>query len=117
MHAPISIFFTLMLLGVIVVLITLLVALWVRRKLKRDASRAGYASVSDYLRSPPRSDRERRDAIDLGLTGLVFCLLGFLFPPFLLVGVFPLFYGLRKIAYGSLGLGLIDDTEEDETSA
>jgi hypothetical protein len=30
-------------------------------------------------------------------------------PPLLLVGLFPLFYGVRKIIYASMGLGLLDD--------
>jgi hypothetical protein len=30
-------------------------------------------------------------------------------PPVLLIGLFPLFYGVRKIVYASMGLGLVDD--------
>jgi hypothetical protein len=30
-------------------------------------------------------------------------------PPVLLIGLFPMFYGARKIAYASMGLGLVDD--------
>jgi hypothetical protein len=33
-------------------------------------------------------------------------------PPLLLVGIVPLFYGLRKIAFASMGLGWVDDPEE-----
>jgi hypothetical protein len=39
----------------------------------------------------------------------VLCLLGLLFPPFVLVGLVPLFYGGRKLVYASMGLGLVDD--------
>ena len=50
-----------------------------------------------------------RAAVDLALKGLVICLLGLIMPPVLLMGLFPLFYGARKIAYASMGLGLVDD--------
>ncbi len=46
------------------------------------------------------------------LKGLVFCVLGLLFPPFVLVGLVPLFYGGRKLLYASMGLGLVDDPEQ-----
>ena len=77
----------------------------------RRVKRFGYRSTREYLRAVPRTDDERRDAADLALKGLVFCLLGLLFPPFVLVGVVPLFYGGRKLVYASLGLGLVDDGE------
>ena len=54
---------------------------------------------------------EKQDAVDLALKGLVVCVLGLLFPPLLLVGVFPLFFGIRKLAYSSMGLGLLDDSD------
>jgi hypothetical protein len=47
----------------------------------------------------------------MALVGLVVCLLGVMFPPLLLVGLFPFFYGSRKLLYASLGLGLADDAE------
>ena len=47
----------------------------------------------------------------MALKGLVISALGLLFPPFLLIGLFPLFYGARKLAYASMGLGLVDDAE------
>lgn len=100
-------------LGAVALVVTILIALLVRRKLKRDAARAGLDSVSAYLKSAPRTDREKRDAIDLAMKGLVICLIGLLVPPFLILGIFPLFFGLRKVAYASLGLGLVDDAEED----
>lgn len=59
----------------------------------------------------PRSDDERKDAADLALKGLVFCLLGLLFAPMVLIGLLPLFYGGRKLVYASMGLGLVDDRE------
>jgi cadmium resistance protein CadD (predicted permease) len=79
---------------------------------RRRANRFGYPSTSVYLRAAPQSDAEKRDAADLALKGLVFCLLGLLFPPFVLVGLIPLFYGGRKLLYASMGLGLVDDADQ-----
>jgi len=76
---------------------------------RRRARRFGYESTRDYLRAAPRSDLEKRDAVDVTLKGLVICALGLLFPPFILVGLIPLFYGGRKVVYASMGLGLVDD--------
>jgi hypothetical protein len=77
----------------------------------RRGKRFGYTSTASYLRAAPRSDEERRDAADLLLKGVVFCVLGLLFPPFLLVGLIPLFYGGRKLLYASMGLGLVEDAD------
>ena len=75
----------------------------------RRAKRLGYESTRTYLRAVPRSDAERRDAADLAVRGLALCMLGLLIAPIVLVGIVPLFYGARKLAYASLGLGLVDD--------
>ena len=80
--------------------------------LRRQATRFGYVSVREYLRAAPRSDAEKRAAVDLALRGLVVCVLGLLFAPFVLVGLVPLFYGGRKLAYASMGLGLVDDPHQ-----
>ena len=64
-----------------------------------------------YLRAAPQTDDEKRDAADLALKGLVLCLLGLLFPPLLLFGLIPFFYGARKVVYASMGLGLADDPD------
>ena len=93
-----------------VVLTTFAIVQFVK-KMRRKAQAAGYASVTDYLNAVPHDDEEMRDAVDLALKGTVICLLGLLFPPFLLFGVVGLYYGVRKIAYSSLGLGLVDDAE------
>ena len=93
------------------------VAVLVWKRLRRNAQQAGYGSVTGYLRSTPGSDREKREAVDLALIGLVLCFLGLMFPPLLLIGLFPLFYGTRKIVYSAMGLGLVDDAEENQTSA
>lgn len=78
----------------------------------RRAKRFGYGSTRAYLRAAPRSDAEKRDAVDLALMGLIFCMLGLLFRPFVLIGLIPLFYGGRKVVYASMGLGLIDDADQ-----
>ena len=90
--------------------IFLIVSAW-RASYRGAARRAGYDSVGAYLRAVPQSDTEKRDAVDLALKGFVVCLLGLLFPPLLIIGLFPLFHGARKIAYASMGLGLIDDAD------
>jgi hypothetical protein len=82
--------------------------------LKRRATRFGYASTGTYLRAVPRSDAERRDAADLAMKGLVFCVLGQLLSPLVLAGLIPLFYGGRKFVYASMGLGLVDDADQPE---
>jgi hypothetical protein len=84
---------------------------------RRKALAYGYPSLPAYLRAAPRTDEERRDAADLALKGLVICLLGLLFSPLLLVGVVPLFYGVRKVVYASLGLGLADDADVEPPRA
>jgi len=76
------------------------------------ARKLGYPSLSAYLRAAPQTDQEKRAAVDLALKGLVISLLGLLMPPVLLIGLFPLFYGVRKIAYASMGLGLVDDARK-----
>lgn len=81
------------------------------RRQRRKARALGYPSLGAYLRAVPRTDEEKMDATDLALKGLVICFLGLLFPPVLLVGLFPLFFGARKVIYASMGLGLIDDAD------
>ncbi len=76
---------------------------------RRLAREGGYPSLSAYLKAAPQTDQEKQAAVDLALKGVVICLLGLIVPPLLLVGLFPLFYGVRKIIYASMGLGLLDD--------
>ena len=83
---------------------------WLLLKMQRQARDFGYPSIGAYLRAAPRNDEEKRDATDLALKGLVICMLGLLFPPLLLVGLFPFFHGARKVVYASMGLGLVDDS-------
>jgi hypothetical protein len=76
---------------------------------RRKEARQGFPSLSAYLRAAPQTDQEKQAAVDLALKGVVICLLGLIVPPLILVGLFPLFYGVRKIIYASMGLGLLDD--------
>lgn len=76
---------------------------------RRKASAEGYGSLGAFLRAPPRTDVDKREAVDMVMQGVVLCVLGLAFPPLLLVGVFPLYFGGRKVSYSLMGLGLIDD--------
>ena len=94
--------------------IPLLGALAFWAMLAARARRFGYPSTRAYVRAAPRSDAEKRDAADLALKGLVCCLVGLMLPPFVLVGLIPLFYGGRKLVYASMGLGLVDDPDHSD---
>lgn len=78
---------------------------------RQSAANQGYATLGDYLRAAPRTDAEKREAVEMAMQGVVLCVLGFVFPPLLLVGIFPLYYGGRKIGYSTMGLGFMDDTD------
>lgn len=75
------------------------------------ARRFGYLTRRAYMRAVPRSDEERREAVDQALKGLALCFVGVVFFPLLLIGIFPLYVGGRKVACALLGLGLLDDVE------
>ena len=101
-------------LSAIAVLMIIALAVGVAKIVKAyrlKAERAGYPSLSAYLNAAPRSDEEKRDAVDLALRGLVICLLGLVIPPFLVIGVIPFYYGARKMALASMGFGLFEDTD------
>lgn len=97
--------------AVIAALVVVLAVVRAVRALRRKAAGAGYASIGDYLRAVPRSEQEQREAVDLALQGLMCCLVGLIVPPLILVGVFPLYYGARKILYAQMGLALVDDRD------
>ena len=109
MNFPLTIMATLVI-AVIVITTIVIVRFFIR--LRREARRAGDRSIWEYLRSPPRSDREKKTSVDLALLGIILCMLGVLFPLFFL-GIFPFFFGVRKLIYSWMGLGLVDDTEEE----
>lgn len=103
---PFLLFFGVFLIPIVgaVILVLMLV-----RNQRRVAKAMGYPSLGAYLRAVPQTEEEKRAAVDLALKGMVICLMGLLLPPVLLIGLFPLFYGVRKVAYASMGLGLLDD--------
>jgi len=90
---------------VTVLSIPIAVAMAVRRRLRRRANQFGYRGILAYFRADPRHDAEKRDAVDLALQGVVLCLLGVAFFPLMLIGVFPLYYGGRKLILLGLGMG------------
>ena len=92
-------------LGVLLALVALVVTE------DRKARQAGYASFWAYLAATPRTDAEKRAAADLALKGVVICFLGLVFPPLILVGLVPLYFGARKVIHVSMGLGLVDDID------
>jgi hypothetical protein len=96
-------FGVLMLVVFLGILIYVAVVVW--RRLRGKANRFGYDGVLAYLRAVPKDEAEKRDAVDLVMQGLVLCLLGFAFFPLLLIGIFPLYYGLRKVMLIGLGIG------------
>ena len=95
----------------LIILLPLLLPVGFIVRFVRRAKRLGYPSVRAYLRAIPRTDDEKHDAVNLAMKGLVVALLGVLFAPIVLIGLVPLFYGGRKVAYASLGLGLVDDAD------
>lgn len=100
--------FASLLAGFVAAIVLVVRLLW---RQQRKAREHGYPSMGAYLRAAPRTDEERREAADLTLKGVVICLLGLIFPPMLLIGLFPFFYGARKLVYASMGLGLADDAD------
>lgn len=78
---------------------------------RNQSTRLGYRSLGEYLGAVPVTDEQKRDAVSLALKGVVTCVLGLLFPPFLVIGLVPLFFGARKMAWVSMGLGLVDDAD------
>jgi hypothetical protein len=90
----------------------LVLVLIVHVQWRRRARRAGYRTVRAYLRAAPRTDEEKRHAVELAVRGLGWCLLGILFPPLVLVGVVPVMYGTRKLFLAWLGVGIVDELDE-----
>ncbi len=89
--------------------------IFVFRRLRKNAVAAGYPGVGAYLRAVPRNDEEKRQAVDLALKGVILCGLGLFFPPMILVGVVPFYYGSRKLILVWLGLDIL--AEIDRSSA
>ena len=91
------------------------IVIFVVRKLRQNAAAAGYPGVGAYLRAVPRNDEEKRQAVDMALKGVILCALGLFFPPMILVGVVPFYYGSRKLILVWLGLDIL--AEIDRSSA
>ncbi|MEX2092001.1 MAG: hypothetical protein WD971_04955 [Pirellulales bacterium] len=85
--------------------VLVLLSLTIKRRFQARASKFGYSGILVYFRADPRGDAEKRDAIDLSMQGVVLCLLGILFFPLMLIGVFPLYYGMRKLILVALSIG------------
>ena len=106
-------------LALLALVVTLTVAaaivIFVVRSLRKNAVATGYPGVGAYLRAVPRNDEEKRQAVDMALKGLILCALGLFFPPMILVGVVPFYYGSRKLILVWLGLDIL--AEIDRTSA
>lgn len=95
----------------ILVPLVLLVVLAYRSYVRRRSRGLPIFTTRAYLRAIPRTDDERRDAVDLVLRGVMLCALGVVFPPAMFFGLVPLYYGGRKVLYSAMGLGLVDDGE------
>ena len=87
------------------------VAVIIIRRLKAKAVAAGYSGVHEYLRAAPRNDEEKMEAVDMVLKGAVLFITGLIFPPLILLGLFPFYYGTRKLCLTSFGLGPMENGE------
>ncbi len=76
--------------------------------------RRGYPGLGVYLRELPGTDAERLEAVELSLQGAMLCLLGLLFPPILIIGLVPLYFGLRKLAAVRLGIKSLGEDQAAE---
>ena len=93
----------------VVVLVWSLIAV---SRTRQRASQAGFKRVSDYMLAVPRNDQEKREAVNMAFRGLALCLVGIVFAPLLLLGVFPLYYGGRKVTLALLGTDLLADDDD-----
>ena len=103
---PVAAVLGVLMLGALSLLVGLL------RRERQKARRAGYPTLGAYLAATPKTDAEKRAAADLALKGVVICLLGLLFPPLMLFGLIPLYFGARKVIHVTMGLGLVDDIDQ-----
>ena len=69
-----------------------------------------------YLREFPETEKEKFDAAELTLKGVVLCLLSLLFPPLILIGLVPLYYGIRKLIAIKLSIGSAKEDRQDGPS-
>jgi hypothetical protein len=107
-------------LSIAAILAILLVVVWLfLRNIRSKAKQMEYTSLRSYLQAIPRNDFEKLDAVELAVKGVALCLLGLLFPPLVILGLVPLFYGCRKV--GSIVVGIrppgADDTPVDQSGS
>ena len=81
---------------------------------RRSVRRRGYPGLRAYLRELPMTEEEKLDAAELTLKGVAVCILGLLFPPLVLIGLVPLYYGGRKVAAITLGITPAEGTSPNE---
>jgi len=105
---PVFAVFVPVLVLLVVVLVWSLIAV---ARTRQRAHQAGFSRVSDYMLAVPRNDQEKREAVNMAFRGLALCLVGVVFAPLLLLGVFPLYYGGRKITLALLGMDLLADDD------
>jgi hypothetical protein len=82
--------------AIVVLLLLVFVAIWLLSMWRHSLP---------GLRKLPQTDEEKLHAVELTLKGAVICILGILFPLLVLIGVVPLYYGVRKLAAIRLGIG------------
>jgi hypothetical protein len=90
---------------ILFLLVPLGIFLFFRLRLRKLAATFGYPGVMPYLRAVPRDQAEKQAAVDLVMKGVVLCLLGVVFPLLVLIGAFPLYYGVRKLLLIGFGIG------------
>lgn len=73
---------------------------------------AGYPGLMGYLRCVPRTDAQKRDALDLVMRGVVVFFIGLALPPLFIVGLVLFYYGLRKLCMIWMGLEILEDSHE-----
>ena len=71
-----------------------------------------YRRRRHILEKVPVTDREKCEAVEMKLRGVMFCVLGLLFPPLVLLGLVPLYFGLRKLGLAFMGVGLLGDPRD-----
>ena len=83
----------------------LVILFFIRLRLRKRAAQFGYPGVMSYLRAIPRDDAEKQAAVDLVMKGIVLCVLGIVFPLLVLIGTFPMYYGVWKLLLIGFGIG------------
>jgi len=84
-------------------------AYWLGRMILLKRARGmGFELVGVYLRAVPRTDEQKLDAVDLAAKGILITVMGLIFTPLIIVGLVPLYYGLRKVTTNLMGLGIVD---------